>query len=503
MSSMTRLRMTAALAVGAALWCGQALGEAPAAPEPKPEPATARIQAAVARFHSAGARVGIVVRRMSDGREVFNQRGNELFEIASNTKLFTTAASLWRLGADYEFRTRIIANGKIDNGVLKGTLVAVGGGDPSLSGRAGGEPMRVPREMAAAVQRAGITEIAGDLVMDDRLFDRVHRAPGWPVAEGIWWYAAPISALSFNDNCAEFKVAGGPAVGSPAVVTSQPAATGMRIVNQVTTCSKDQRNEVEFKRDPAGGLLVTGRVGVGSSQSETIAVDEPAVYFGAALRAELEKLRVRVRGACRLAAEGDALTAEATEVFLYKSRLRDAIMVANRRSQNFYAEQIFKLIGSTRDGKGSFENGAAVVREFTTAAHLPESAASTCDGCGLSPDNKATAQAVCALLEVMYRSKFQEVFYASLATNGEAETTLRNRMAEKGMAGRIHAKTGTIKSGGISALSGYAQAPDGELYTFSILCNGFKPAAFGEARALEDAVCYAIVGLQKEAPKGK
>lgn len=473
------------------------------AQDPRADATAARIEAAAARFKMNGARAGICVRRLSDGRELFQQRGNELFEIASNTKVVTTMAALWRLTPNYEFQTRVVANGPIENEVLKGSLVVIGGGDPSISGR-GGEAMRVPREIAASIQQAGIREIAGELVMDDRFFDRVYRAPGWPGPESLWWYSAPVSALSFNDNCAEYKVSASPAVGGGAIVTCVPVLAGLRVANQVTTVPRDQDSEVRFERDANGnGVVITGRIALGSSRSETLAVDDPPSFFAAAIRMQIEKMGITIRGGTRLATAGERLQPAATEVFVWKSKLTDAVAVANRRSQNFYAEQILKTLGAARFGKGTFENGVAAVREFTRAAHMPEGAISTVDGCGLSAGNQATPQALCALLEVAHRSALKDVFFATLAANGDAETTLRGRMTDKAMLGRIHAKTGTIKSNGVSALSGYAQGIDGDLYAFSVLVNGAKPERFGEARALEDAVCYAIVGLTREAPRAK
>jgi D-alanyl-D-alanine carboxypeptidase/D-alanyl-D-alanine-endopeptidase (penicillin-binding protein 4) len=491
---------------GLAAWIVAAVlsGCAAAAPrDPRAEATAARIEAAAARFKMSGARAGVCVRRLSDGREVYLQRGSELFEIASNTKVVTTLAALWRLTPDYEFRTRVVANGPIENDTLKGSLVVIGGGDPSLSGRSSGDAMRVPREIAAAAQQAGIREIAGDLVMDDRFFDRVYRAPGWPAPESLWWYSAPVSALSFNDNCAEYKVGASPGVGGSAIITCAPVLAGLRVANQVTTVPRDQESEVRFERDPAGGVVVTGRIALGSSRSETLAVDDPALFFATAIKLQLERHGIVLRGTPRLVTAGEKLLPEAAELYACKSRLLDAVAVANRRSQNFYAEQILKTLGAVRHGKGTFENGLAAVREFTRAARMPEGAIVTTDGCGLSPGNQATPQALCALLEIAHRSALKEVFFASLAANGDADTTLRGRMTDKAMLGRIHAKTGTIKSNGVSALSGYAEGTDGDLYAFSILVNGARPERFAEARALEDAICYAIVGLTREAPRAK
>ena len=143
------------------------------------------------------------------------------------------------------------------------------------------------------------------------------------------------------------------------------------------------------------------------------------------------------------------------------------------------------------------------MREFTRAAHLPDEVVTTVDGCGLSPEDRATPQAVCAMLEVVHSSKIEDAFFGTLAKNGEPETTLRSRLTDPAMRGHVHAKTGTIKSGGVSALSGYVEAADGEIYAFSVLVNGFRSGAVGTASALEDAVCRALVGVPEKRETGR
>jgi len=480
-----------------------AFGPARLFAQEQPLAVTAALQAAVDRHPVHGAKVGVVARRLSDGREVFSFHGNEMFQLASNTKLFTTAAALLKLGADYEFRTTLIANGPVQDGALQGDLVVVGGGDPSFSSRVHPSAMTVPREFVKAIQAAGIRQITGDLVMDDRLFDRVYRAPGWPKAEWLWWYAAPISALSFNDNCVEVKVTGGPEPDAPATITTIPSFPAMRFVNRCSTGARDRPGEVTFERDADGAIVVSGRLPIGVSRSETIAVEDPALYLASALQTEMAKAGISLAGQARLVTDSEKPQPGSQEIFVWKSRLVDSICAANQRSHNFCAEQILKTLGAARFGKGSFESGTAAVREFTRAAHLPDEAVTLVDGCGLSPEDCATPQAVSALLEVIFRSKIQDAFYSTLATNGQPETTLRNRLTDPAMRGRIHAKTGTIKANGVSALSGYAEATDGEIYAFSVIVNDFRPGAVGAATALEDSICYALVGVPEKREKGK
>ena len=47
---------------------------------------------------------------------------------------------------------------------------------------------------------------------------------GWMWDEGSWWYAAPIGALSVNDNCIDFYIEPGK-IGDPAKIDHFPKIT--------------------------------------------------------------------------------------------------------------------------------------------------------------------------------------------------------------------------------------------------------------------------------------
>ena len=474
-----RLRLHALLLAGALA----------ASPAWAAEDTAARVEAAIAANPIKGAKVAVCARRLSDGAEIVGRRPREPLSIASNAKLVTTAAALWRLGADYQFQTRLVADGAVKEGVLKGNLILIGGGDPGISGRATGDIFHVPALMAKAVKEAGIVTVEGDLVLDDRFFDRVLRAPTWPNEDSLWWYAAPVSALSFNDNCADIRVTGAAKAGAPAIVDAQPPF--VRLINRCVTVARGKAANVGFSRAAGGAIVVEGTIESGRPYAESITVEEPALFLGQVLCRELEKAGVTLQGAARLVRGGEKAGDKATELYVWRSSLTEAITIANQRSQNFYAEQIFKTIGASEGRPGSFESGAATVRAFCRATKLPDGVVTLVDGCGLSLEDKATAQALAGMLEAMYRSKFREPYFNSLAANAEPKSTLRKRLGEPWMAGRIHAKTGTIESRGISALSGYAEALDGETYVFSILTNG--ASGLSRARELEDAVCRALV----------
>src|ERR1700758_1934338 len=78
---------------------------------------------------------GIAVTAM-DGAPIYSLNEGQLFQPASNAKLYTTATAMALLGPETTFETKIVAKG-VMGGVenLTGDLVLVGAGDANLSGR--------------------------------------------------------------------------------------------------------------------------------------------------------------------------------------------------------------------------------------------------------------------------------------------------------------------------------------------------------------------------------
>src|SRR5271163_4847395 len=94
-----------------------------------------QIAALLANPAVAQAHWGIAVTGM-DGTPIYSMNEAQLFQPASNAKLFTTAAAMALLGPGTTFETKVVAKG-VFGGVetLTGDLVLVGGGDANLSGR--------------------------------------------------------------------------------------------------------------------------------------------------------------------------------------------------------------------------------------------------------------------------------------------------------------------------------------------------------------------------------
>src|SRR5271155_5358565 len=62
----------------------------------------------------SSAFIGAQVVSLADGTVLYERNAGHLFIPASNMKLFTSAMALMRLGSDYRFITRVVAERAID-----------------------------------------------------------------------------------------------------------------------------------------------------------------------------------------------------------------------------------------------------------------------------------------------------------------------------------------------------------------------------------------------------
>jgi len=135
------------------------------------------------------------------GRPLYARGAGTPRVLASNTKLFTTAAVLGRLGPDATFETRALSAGAPSGGVVAGNLYLRGGGDPAFGSaafvrRAYGSGAASVETLAAQVRAAGVTRVTGAVVGDEALFDSRRGGPASGYRPSI--YVGPLSALTFN-----------------------------------------------------------------------------------------------------------------------------------------------------------------------------------------------------------------------------------------------------------------------------------------------------------------
>lgn len=435
-----------------------------------------RAEAAVDRSRIAGGRLGILIYSTKREAPLYEKDAKKVLRLASNTKLFTTACALAKLGPDYRFRTTLAW----EEG--SGDLHVFGAGDPLIRGRLTDEdPTRLFRDAAARLKEMGRVSFAGGVVVHPGIFDRVHLHPAWVAArydQDAWW-CAPVGGLSFNDNCVDITYAPGDRPGDPVKLTVRPDTKYVTIVNRAKTVKSDPAPFGFVRRDGTNQIVVNGELQAGAKpRLAWVALHDPARFFGTVLKETLEREGIAVAGGVS-ESEAMRLEGKSSEFILAEHALGDAVASCNTVSQNLHAEMILKLLGFRFRGAGTTAAGLEVVREFLRT-EVEISDVELVDGSGLARENRASTESVVKLLAFMRNHRHGKAFTASLAVAG-ASGTLKERMESTG--GRIHAKTGSIA--GVSSLSGYAETPQGETLIFSILANDWKS---GAPRDLQDAL---------------
>lgn len=137
-----------------------------------------------------GASSGVYVVDATERDVLYALRDRRARIIASNTKLFTTAATLAQLGPAATFETAVVADGvRLEDGSFEGTLYLVGGGDPGFG------PEAVSQLADQLADVAGITRVRGRILGDESKFDS--RRGGPDSGFGPSPDHGPLSALAY------------------------------------------------------------------------------------------------------------------------------------------------------------------------------------------------------------------------------------------------------------------------------------------------------------------
>lgn len=457
---------------------------------------------------------GIHIVDLASKQVLYERNSRKLFVPASNQKLLSTALALSRLGPDHRYTTALVSEAKLDDeGILRGDLVLLGGGDPNLSARILPYNRRqnfqrdllLPlSELADQAVQSGLRRIDGAIIGDDTRYVCQPHATGWSVDDLKWGYGAPISALSFNDNLVTMLVLPGRAAGRRARVVFKPGVPYFNFSNLTRTMpTRTVAQRLDLDRQPGSKkLMLWGQISIRSrGRSIEVAVDNPALFAATALRERLEALGVEVSGETRARHRrphevpdlkgGTRREYEPpTGLAMIQSMpLAANLPVINKVSQNLHAEMLLREVGYVRRGVGSFEAGLEEMKSFLLEAGIRRWQFRMRDASGLSRQNLISPEATVRLLAHMADSEHGDLYRSTLAIAGE-DGTLDWRFSRGPVRGKIQAKTGTLS--GVIALSGYARTQDERDLAFAIYVNN-SSAPNSYVRRLVDGVAEAIV----------
>ena len=442
-----------------------------------------------------GGTVAVSIRDTSSGTALVSVNADVPMTPASNMKLITTGAALHALGADFEFKTRLVRHGD--------KLIVIGDGDPAF-----GDPELLKDMMIGtlkgvdvetfvnywvkAVVDAGMTNVS-EIVVDDRIFDREVSLSTWPGDEPNR-YCPQVAGFNFYGNVVEFfpKPRRGQ---SPDIGQSRPAATWLKITNFATSRERaNDKNDLWIARKTGtNDLTFRGNVRFPYKAAVPVNVNDVPEFFARLLADRLMKKGLSV-GGFRAAAKDDPISEGAPIGPVICTPINTILLRCNRDSDNLYAESLVKRIGHAMTAEpGSWTNGTAIIRHIVHQRLAdPElmSGLVIIDGSGLSASNKVPARTMTAWLDSVANDEtFGRDFVESLAVGGSSGT-LTKRMPTSQLRGAIvQAKTGYINQ--VSCLSGYVSMPDGRRRSFAIFVNGFREGPQA-AKALQDKIVAAV-----------
>ncbi len=457
---LTRRRLLASgLALGAAPLLARAQptarGGAPMLP---PDIAQALAAAGIAPDGCA-----FVVQPLDAPAPQLDFNGAAAFNPASVLKLVTTYVALRLLGPAYTWRTPVEATGPVRQGVLQGDLVFVGSGDPHLMADN-------LWSIALRLRGLGIRRIAGDVLVDRQAFDLPPHDPAAFDGDGTAPYNVGPDAFLVNFGVMRVGFSPDPATGRARVSVDPPVA-GFDVARAPRLVAADCGDwqdglGADWSRPFAPRFSGTYPVDCGVRTWNIAPEADADAYLARLLATLFRQVGIDWRGQVRDA----AAPPDATELTVWESPpLAVIVRDINKFSNNVMAQQVFLTLALQSGApRATWAGAAQAVRQWLDAHRLSIPGLVLDNGCGLSRRARVSADGLNALLRAAWHSTVMPEFVASLPLGGE-DGTLRRHFREPDVAGRLHAKTGSLD--GVLTLAGYAQARSGRRYSFAALVN--------------------------------
>lgn len=428
---------------------------------------SSEIEAVIQAPQYKHAHWGILVVDVESGETLYEQDADKLFAPASVTKLYSVAAALDALGADFRFETPVYRRGDVDDaGVLRGDLILVASGDLSFGGRTtqtgqiafvdndhtyangsdrggltGPDPLAGLNDLARQVAASGIKRVRGDVLIDDRLFEKNSGTGSGPQR---------LTPIMINDNLVDITIT--PAQpGQPARVAWRPQSLALAVDSRVETVAKDEPISITLRAHGAHRLAVSGRIPAERNPLLRVYEVEDAAAWGRALFIEaLDRAGVSVDASVladhppesRL--PGRSEYAGLARVGLHVSPpFSESARLILKVSHNLQASTL-PLLVATRSGKRTLAEGLRLQHDFLARAGVDVDTISFGGGAGGSIADSVTPRATVQLLLAMRKRPDFEVYRAGLPVLRVDGTLAEAVPPDSAAKGKVFAKTGTF-----------------------------------------------------------
>lgn len=423
----------------------------------------------------------LMVKNAATGEVIYSRNENLLLNPASNAKILTSLAALSYLSPDFRFKTQLIGGEgkpfpkkkkKKKKAAKNKWKVGKDGHVPILTLKGYGDPTFTSydlRRMIRKLRDKGVRSV-GEVRIDNSYFDN----STFPGREDFNQRFFNLGAFFLDENQIEVMVTPGDFVGSPAKIELQPPVASLVLEGEILTRKRGAKIRISpsYGYPKALALRVSGSIAMGSApQFLKISYEEPEKVAGHQILALLRQLGIRAPDQFSFKTppwDGKLIVENQS------TRLKEVLPVINKKSDNFLAEQITKVLGAEYSGQpGSTKKGIQAMLRELDATGVDVSGIYLENGSGLSRNSRVkTISLVSALQKVYDNPRLREPFIETLSILG-VDGTLRRRFRDTELEGRFVGKTGTLR--GVSTLTGFAYPISGagkKTYILSHLING-------------------------------
>lgn len=414
----------------------------------------------------ASTKYGILIYNPVTKDTLYKRNIYEKIKPASNIKLFTTAAAIALIGSDSLVSTKILTDDfLIDDGIINGNLYIKGFGNPLFTD--------IDLDSLALVIRAkGITTITGKIIGDDSYFDNEYKRSDWIIDETIFDPLPPVSAITINRNRIQFSLKASSKSGGAVKYSLYPSCSLISVKNLAKTVrgKTSIRISQNFKNNNYE-FIISGGLRRQLSTAYMIEIENPPLFAAILLKDRLIKAGIKINEGADFGESPNV-----TNVLCEKSySIKYLCGIANKRSDNFIAECLFKTLGACfSENIGSGFYGTQAIFNFLKENRIYSDGVIIVDGSGLSHQNQVTVLTIVNLLERIYKNPhiFFD-YYNSLSIAGR-DGTLRNRFIGSNAENNFRGKTGSLR--GVLSLSGFMKSQSNEDLIISMLFEYESPS---------------------------
>ncbi|MDD4991903.1 MAG: D-alanyl-D-alanine carboxypeptidase/D-alanyl-D-alanine-endopeptidase [Paludibacter sp.] len=440
------------------------------------------------------ANISLLVKDVNTGEVLYQFRPNNSATPASTMKVVTTATALELLGSDFRFETKLETDGVIGaDSTLTGNLYIHGGGDPTLGSEKLGEKDFFPKWIQA-LKDAGIKRITGRIIGDESIFETQVMNPKWTWEDMGNYYAPGIHGISYLDNTYKMVFRSGKIGTTPEILRVEPEIPGLGMDNHLKSTSVSYDNAYFYGAPYSNERSVYGEIPANRAEFTVKGdIPNPALLLAQHLTQNLrdDGFTVGSFPLVQLLPTSDERKIIYTH---YSQALREIVTETNIKSNNHFAEYIFKYLSTKDDKIGSTKESIAAIRSYWKSNGLPVDQLFQFDGCGLSPCDAVSANFFVELLTYMKtKSKYADDFYNSLPVTG-GRGTLSTLLVNTALQGKVHAKSGTIES--VKCYAGYIELKNRTL-VFALMVNNPNGTSHAVVSKMEDFLLK-VAGYAKQ-----